>query len=127
MKTRLSYSLALLCGLTLVLPAGWCCILLPVPAGTQERGSCDTAHDCCGGDRDPSEPAPHDPDAPPCPCSDRHTTLPSFELPADELPAVMPLLPAPVSATGPVAAILADLSLEPLFRPLQVLQCVWRC
>src|SRR5262245_38515577 len=116
------YSLALVSGLTLVLPPGWCYFLLPPPAAARERAPAGPRHDCCPEGGRPQQ-APADSDAPPCPCSDRDTTLlTSDPPPVDGLPAVivLPALAAP-------AAALADLAVTPLFRPRHLLECVWRC
>jgi hypothetical protein len=129
MRSLFSYFLTLLCGLTLALPPGWCCIFLPAPAEAEERKPSGTAPDCCSGDTEQPAPAPADKDAPSCPCSERNTPLPSYQpSPADELPAVIALLPAAgVSVPVPGSIAPPDLSVRPYFRSLCVLQCVWRC
>lgn len=124
MGTLLRHLLALVCGLTLALPPGWCCALAQV----QVRGADTTTSGCCHGGRPEKPSAPKVPDgSQPC-CFDR-STPPAPDGPkvlaADIAPAaVWTLVPAFTPDCGGVTAPPAPLVHSP---PAHVLHCVWLC
>jgi hypothetical protein len=121
-------SLALVCGLLLVLPPGWCC-LLPRLGAQQPKPA--PAHGCCCGKKSKQPPTRQTP-APPAPvrncCGDREAT----RLAGPEKVSPDPGLWAPVIAPcdglcGVSPSVPLALGLPPPWPPLQILHCVWRC
>src|SRR5215471_14677199 len=117
--------LALVAGLPLVLPAGWCCA---APALTQARKPVTRPH-CC---------SPTNSEMPPLPCPSSTPTKASEQCcSVDSVPAPSFKSPIVLGVASPIAAV----DLPPLLAipglaggpcpisspPLHVVQCVWRC
>jgi hypothetical protein len=126
--------LALQCGMLLLLPPGWCCLLahLTQPHATHTSAKPKPACcACCGGEHDsPSAPAPdHVPGREgKCPCGERAATAPGASVNAG--PDLM--LPAPGAVTGCDTAAPAGPACEPpaaYSAPphYHLLNCVWLC
>jgi hypothetical protein len=135
MVRALLRSLALSCGLLLLLPPHWCCLLggltqLP-PEALQGAKSKTACCPCCGGKHDTSStPAPGQvPDRDgKCPCGERIATAPGVSVIAG--PDLM--LPAPGAVTGADQAAPACPAFEPpaaYTAPshFRILNCVWLC
>src|SRR5262249_54399789 len=76
---HLSRSLALVCGLILALPPGWCCMAQPASASKKREklalaDHCSCCPKCGNPDQQESEQAPSKPFR--CPCDDRDLSTP---------------------------------------------------
>lgn len=116
-----------LCVLTLVMPLGWCCWLIPAAkaADAKPAGEAECCQACCNQEM----PAPASPAKPvmpkTCPCDQRSASLKAE--PTDfALVAVPDLFAAeepygrPLQSSAPIAFDATPLS-------LQILHCVWLC
>jgi len=133
---RIVRALALVCGFTLALPPGWCCMVtLPTARGEKAVGGPALPCGCSGYGSAPAALLSSKPDRPPrprdpgkCCCTDRTTIAPLDTVDVDLTPhpvgrtaadliaAVTPAPPADIRLAVPLPAV-----------PLFVLDCVWRC
>jgi hypothetical protein len=131
MRNGVVSSLVLAASLVLVLPHGWCCILVRTArAGSQPAPK--TQHSCCC--RTPiSKPVPANQGplpAKPCPCDDRQTVMASFA--PLEKPKAQPTF-ATVEPSFDLLALAASNSVQayspvhPSSPPVHVIDCVWLC
>lgn len=139
MLSRCVRSLMLVCGLTLALPPGWCCLLAsqatPTATTAPRPGSC-----CCtcpapsakGQPQPKSEPA-KSPTAPlpkDCPCTDRQTVLTAGTSAEQVDGGVMPVAILPALDIRSLEAHVVrrvDSDAHPPPLRLHVLHCRWLC
>jgi hypothetical protein len=132
MMLVLGRSLALFCSLVLALPAGWCCMIGPLPVGCGRPVVAKT-RPCCGcskcnrqsSDRS-SQPMPATPKH--CPCLDRDLSTPESYRPIDAnfaLPAIV-VIAVPVDMarerTQPVGRVAIESNTS-----RHILNCLWLC
>lgn len=121
-----SYPLALLCGLILALPPGWCAAFCRAATPPEQAGHCSS---CCPAERHEPTPAPCR-QAPPlkCCCADiDRTTPPSPEkLPLD-LSFAVPLTSLDLEGRSAAGALLEQTGPRAAAPPLHLLHCVWLC
>jgi hypothetical protein len=127
-------SLALMCGLILALPPGWCCMLSPRASTTGARGEAKQVRSCCGHCKHSSKAthpsAPSRQPLPPgkCPCTDRDATSPdAFKILGSDLvltssTSVGDAVPCSVSFGHPI-----EVHDPPSDSSFLILHCVWRC
>jgi hypothetical protein len=124
--------LALVCGLVLALPPGWCCLLAAPKAPVRAAApTCDGCCCCCRVAHPPADPPapPRGPFAKGCCCADRNATKPAgpemiAPCPAPDLLAVPPAAaPAPAHLGPVLVADRPDLHSP----PANLLHCVWLC
>lgn len=136
MFSRCVRSLMLVCGLTLALPPGWCCLLASQTTATTapRPGTCCCTCPASGAKEQPpgSEP-PKSPTAPlpkHCPCTDRQTVLTAGVTPEQADGGVIPLAIFPVLDIRPALAGIVgrvDSDAHPPPLRLHVLHCQWLC
>jgi hypothetical protein len=127
--------LALCCGMLLLLPPGWCCLLAQLARPCAAAGlSAKPKRACCGhcgGKRD-NLPAPASDHVPgrdgKCPCGERLATAPAVpESAGSGLALPAPVAVAPSDTTAP-AAVTCETPAEHSDPPhYHVLNCVWLC
>src|SRR5262249_8749138 len=136
MKTVSRYFLATLCSLTLVLPAGWCCYVVPEyccsTADAKDPAPGQPEKKCCCPHEELAQPAQSQPTPKPSPasncCCERQPLAPlEREAPSPGLSLALDM-PAPEAnpANGFQGCGVDDIS-SPVLPSLHVLHCVWRC
>lgn len=139
MLPRCVRTLMLVCGLTLALPPGWCCLLasqaIPTATTAARPGSCccTCPAPCAQGQPQPNSEPAKSPTAPlpqDCPCTDRQTVLTagaSAEQ-AEVAVALLAILPAfDLWPSEAGVALRADSDTHPPPLRLHVLHCQWLC
>jgi hypothetical protein len=127
-------ALALTAGLTLALPAGWCCyVQLWLTERTQPAPThppADRPGCCC--QREASAPPPAETPRPrpapeKCCCADRQTTLPDQQHADGPDLAVWSPLPTADVTSKPGPGAVADAAEPPRLPAPHILHCVWLC
>jgi len=134
MSRRIFTTLVLFCGLTLVLPPGWCCVMVAAPCcqGKKHREPARETPVCphCQSETPsaPGDDAPVKPKRGPVCCCDKELpTLASRTTPTPQAVAIVTAVEETAAAPSPLSSSTLWLAVHSGLPPLHILHCLWLC